>query len=82
MDFLSDIFKIAFISTSTPLNEDYLVPFDWQTMEEPYTQFVYGFIGRLNYVFYLLADVHHKSISLCYTKVLKPCHERMNRLQA
>ena len=31
----------------------------WQTMEEPYTQFIYGFISRLNYVFYLLADVHN-----------------------
>lgn len=59
MDFLSDIFKVTFISSSTPLNEDDFVPFDWQTMEEPYTQFIYGFIGRLNYVFYLLADVHN-----------------------
>ena len=59
MNLLSYILQVTFITPSTPLNEDYLVPFDWQTMEEPYTQFIYGFIGRLNYVFYLLAYVHN-----------------------
>ena len=71
MDFLCDVFQVTFIASSTPLNEDYLVPFDWQTMEEPYTQFVYGFIGRLNYVFYHLSDVHNLCFSLLLFKYFK-----------